>query len=121
LPKPSGVFEADFLKALRAHIGVHHSIYARVPPQGIYFEALVENAFRTVKKPYSVIEGTSRNQPTHDLLVENKRLSLKTERGPVPTPTESRSRSSVLPNGNRGPQRFSCSVYLSTWNGTTSF
>lgn len=81
MPEPSGVFEADFLTALRVHIGTHHSIYARVPPQGIYFEALVEKAFRTVKKPYTVIEGTSRNQPTHDLLVENKRLSLKTETG----------------------------------------
>ena len=81
MPDPSGVFESDFLTALRVHIGTHHSIYAAVPPQGIYFEALVEKAFRTVKKPYTVIEGTSRNQPTHDLLVENKRLSLKTETG----------------------------------------
>ncbi|MGH9660322.1 MAG: hypothetical protein ACRD96_17365 [Bryobacteraceae bacterium] len=81
LPDPSGVFESDFLTALRVHIGTHHSIYAKVPPQGIYFEALVEEAFRTVKKPYTVIEGTSRNQPSHDLLVENKRLSLKTETG----------------------------------------
>lgn len=81
LPDPSGVFEVDFLTALRVHIGTHHSIYASVPPQGIYFEALVEKAFRTVKKPYTVIEGTSRNQPTHDLLVEKKRLSLKTETG----------------------------------------
>jgi hypothetical protein len=81
LPDPSGVFEGDFLTALRVHIGTHHSIYASVSPQGIYFEALVEKAFRTVKKPYTVIKGTARNQPTHDLLVEEKRLSLKTETG----------------------------------------
>ena len=81
LPDPSGIFETDFLTALRVHIGTHHSIYANVPPQGIYFEALVEKAFRTVKKPYTVIEGTARNQPGHDLLVEQKRLSLKTETG----------------------------------------
>lgn len=60
---------------------MHHSIYPRVPPQGIYFEALVEKAFKTIKKPFTVIEGTTRNQPSHGLLVEDKRLSLKTEIG----------------------------------------
>lgn len=67
-----------FLTALRALINVHHSIYARVPPQGIYFEALVEKAFKTIKKPFAIIEGTKRNQPSHDLLVEDKKISLKT-------------------------------------------
>jgi hypothetical protein len=81
LAEPSSIFEADFLTALRVHIGTHHSIYDRVPPQGIYFEALVEKAFKTVKKPYTVVERTERNQPRHDLLVEDKRLSLKTETG----------------------------------------
>jgi hypothetical protein len=62
-------------------VNVHHSIYARVPPQGIYFEALVEEAFKRVKKPFTLVEGTGRNQPTHDLLVEHSRISLKTETG----------------------------------------
>lgn len=79
--EPSGIFQADFLTALRALVNVHHSIYSRVPPQGIYFEALVEKAFKTIKKPFTVIQGTGRNQPTHDLLVEDKRISLKTETG----------------------------------------
>lgn len=74
-------FPADFQIALKGLIAVHHSIYPRVPPQGIYFESLVEKAFRATKRPFTVIEGTARNQPTHDLLVEGLRLSLKTETG----------------------------------------
>lgn len=78
---PSGLFREDFIIALRGMIAVHHSIYAQVPPQGIYFESLVENAFRRVRRPFEIIRATSRNQPTHDLLVEGHRLSLKTETG----------------------------------------
>jgi len=52
-----------------------------VPPQGIYFEALVEEAFRWIKKPFTVVQGTGRNLAGHDLLVEDKRISLKTETG----------------------------------------
>jgi hypothetical protein len=67
--------------ALRSFINVHHSIYPQLPPQGIYFEALVETAFKAIKKPFTLIQRTARNQPGHDLLVEDKRLSLKTETG----------------------------------------
>ncbi len=81
LPEPSGIFQADFLTAIRALVNVHHSIYPHVPPQGIYFEALVERAFKTIKKPFTPIQPTGRNQPTHDLLVEDKRISFKTETG----------------------------------------
>ena len=77
----SRVFPPDFLVTLRGLIAVHQSIYARVPPQGIYFEALVEEAFKRSKKPFTRIEPTGRNQPRHDLLVEHTRLSLKTETG----------------------------------------
>jgi type II restriction enzyme len=62
-------------------VNVHHSIYRHLPPQGLYFEALVEEAFTQIKKPFTVIEAGGRNQPRHDLLVENSRLSLKTETG----------------------------------------
>ncbi len=75
------VFTADFIVTLRGLIGVHQSIYPRTPPQGIYFEALVEEAFRRIKKPVTVIEPGGRNQPRHDLLVEDVRISLKTETG----------------------------------------
>lgn len=67
------VFPQDFIVALRGLVGVHQSIYRNVPPQGIYFEALVEEAFRRIKKPVDVIEAGGRNQPRHDLLVEGKK------------------------------------------------
>jgi hypothetical protein len=75
------VFPPDFIVTLRGLVGVHQSIYRTTPPQGIYFEALVEEAFRRIKKPVTVIEAGGRNQPRHDLLVDNKRISLKTETG----------------------------------------
>ena len=56
-------FGLDFQEALRGLIAVHNSIYPLVPPQGIYFEALVERAFRRTKKPFTWIEPTGRNQP----------------------------------------------------------
>jgi len=74
-------FPADFLVTLRGLVGVHQSIYPVTPPQGIYFEALVEEAFRRIKKPIAVIEAGGRNQPRHDLLVDDRRISLKTETG----------------------------------------
>ena len=39
--------------AIRALVNVHHSIYPQIPPQGNYFEALVEEAFRWIKKPFT--------------------------------------------------------------------
>ena len=80
---PSGIFAEGFLIAIKAMVGVHHSIYPTVPPQGIYFEALVERAFKRTKTPFTVIEAGGRNQPRHDLLVENHRISLKTETGAI--------------------------------------
>jgi hypothetical protein len=77
----SRLFPADFQIALKGLIAVHHSIYATIPPQGIYFESLVETAFRATKRPFSIVEGTARNAATHDLLVDDQRLSLKTETG----------------------------------------
>ncbi|MBI3682071.1 MAG: hypothetical protein HY235_16940 [Acidobacteria bacterium] len=81
MPDPSGVFQPDFLIAIRALINVHHSIYPKLPPQGVYFEALVEEAFRWIKKPFTVVQGTGRNLAGHDLVVEDKKISLKTETG----------------------------------------
>lgn len=75
------IFTPDFLVTLRGLIGVHQSIYPHTPPQGIYFEALVEEAFRRIKRPFDLIEAGGRNQPRHDLLVEETRISLKTETG----------------------------------------
>ena len=66
----SGVFPADFLVTLRGLVGVHQSIYPDVPPQGIYFESLLEDAFKRIKKPFTIIEVISRNQPWQALLAE---------------------------------------------------
>ncbi len=75
------IFTPDFIVTLRGLIGIHQSIYTQTPPQGIYFEALVEQAFKKIRKPVTVIEPGGRNQPRHDLLVEDARISLKTETG----------------------------------------
>jgi hypothetical protein len=75
------IFTPDFIVTLRGLIGVHQSIYPSNPPQGIYFEALVQQAFEKVKKSVEIIEAGGKNQPRHDLLVEETRISLKTETG----------------------------------------
>ncbi|MGD1100818.1 MAG: hypothetical protein ABSA59_02030 [Terriglobia bacterium] len=79
--KEHKVFPPDFRVTLRGLVGVHQSIYPLIPPQGIYFEALVEEAFRRIKKPFDIVKAGGRNQPRHDLLVENTRISIKTETG----------------------------------------
>ena len=75
------VFPPDFLLALKTLVNVHHSIYRNVPPQAIYFEALVLEAFTQIKKPFTPIEPTARNLPANDLLVEDSKISIKTETG----------------------------------------
>ena len=81
-------FPSDFIVTLRGLVGIHQSIYPLTPPQGIYFEALVEEAFRRIKKPVAIIEAGGRNQPRHDLLVENMRIPLKTETGASTDPKQ---------------------------------
>jgi hypothetical protein len=81
LPDPSGVFQPDFLIAIRALVNVHHSIYPQLPPQGNYFEALVEEAFRWIKQPFTPLGRTGGNLAGADLIVEGRRISLKTETG----------------------------------------
>lgn len=81
MAEPSGVFESGFLLALEISIKIHHIIYPSVPPQGIYFEELVEQSFLRIKKPFTHIKSTGTTLPGPDLLVEDKRISLKTETG----------------------------------------
>jgi len=77
----NAVFPPEFIVTLRGLVGFHQTLYRTTPPQGIYFESLVEEAYRRIKKPVSVIEAGGANQPRHDLLVDNHKLSLKTETG----------------------------------------
>lgn len=74
-------FAGDFPEAVKLYVKLHHAVYPDIPPQGIYFEALVQQAFKKIKRPYTIIEPGGKNQPRHDLLVEKKRISLKTETG----------------------------------------
>lgn len=75
------IFTQQFLITLEGLVRAHHSIYDEVPPQGIYFEHLVEKAFRLNRIPFTWIQPTTRNVPRHDLEVGDKRFSLKTETG----------------------------------------
>ena len=75
------VFAGDFTEAVKLYVNLHHSVYPELPPQGIYFETLVGQAFKRIKKPFTLIEPGGKNQPRHDLLVEDHRISLKTETG----------------------------------------
>jgi hypothetical protein len=78
---PEAIFDEGFLASLEISVKIHHQLYPLVPPQGIYFEALVERSFKAIKKPYAMIQASNRNLAGHDLLVEGKRISLKTETG----------------------------------------
>ena len=81
MAESSGIFEDGFLLAIKTLVNIHHSIYPRIPPQGIYFENLVAQAFNRTRKPYTIIQGSTPNLAGHDLLVEDKKISLKTETG----------------------------------------
>ncbi len=59
----------------------HHTIYPWLPPQGIFFEALAERAFHLSSIPSAHIAQTNRNTPGHDIVVDEERISLKTETG----------------------------------------
>lgn len=77
----SDLFNHQFLITLRSLIEVHHSIYPRIPPQGIFFESLVEQAFKRSGLPQDQVVLSTANIPKHDLLVGDVRISLKTETG----------------------------------------
>ena len=77
------LFDAAFLGHLRALIGKHHKLYPAIPPQGIYFESLVERAFLSAGWPRSHITLENPNSPKADIRVGKRRLSLKTETGKV--------------------------------------
>ena len=39
------LFDRRFLQTLRQFVSTHYTVYPQLPPQGIYFESLVERAF----------------------------------------------------------------------------
>ena len=80
---PTELFSDRFLSALKGLIDTHHSIYPVVPPQGIFFEYLAEQAFKRSGWPANQVILTTPNSPMHDLKVGTLRLSLKTETGRI--------------------------------------
>ena len=76
-----GLFTDEFCSALRALVELHHSLYQRIPPQGIFFESLVERAFLKTGWARDQVVATPLNSPSHDLTVGTTKISVKTERG----------------------------------------
>src|SRR5437870_13685775 len=64
---PAPTFSHNLVQAIRTLIYQHHTVYPHLPPQGIYFESLVERAFRITGKPFTPIEPSTPNMPAHDL------------------------------------------------------
>lgn len=75
------LFSERFLKNVQKLIGLHHTIYPRLPPQGMFFEVLIEQAFRLSGWSAADVVVTTPNRPIHDLLVGGVRLSIKSETG----------------------------------------
>jgi hypothetical protein len=81
--KQRQLFNAAFLERLRHWIGIHHTVYPRLPPQGIYFESLVERAFLHSGWSRDQVVLEHPNSPKADIRVGQTRLSLKTETGRI--------------------------------------
>ncbi|MBI4569769.1 MAG: hypothetical protein HY719_15360 [Planctomycetes bacterium] len=79
----TALFSEDFVTRLRTWIASHHALYPRLPPQGIYFESLVERAFLHTGWPRHQVILTHPNSPRADITVGQTRLSLKTETGAI--------------------------------------
>ena len=82
------IFTDEFLNAVQSLVGRHHTIYPRLPPQGIFFEALVEQAFR--KAGWSVDDSLPQ---------------FPTALGTIYSSEVSNSRSRAKPESPRGPPR----------------
>lgn len=76
---PDDLFNARFLAVLEGLVTAHHALYPKIPPRDIFFESLVERAYR--KSQYTGIVRTTPNSPQSDIWVDNRRISLKTESG----------------------------------------
>ncbi len=77
------LFDDEFLSTVESLVRKHHTIYPRLPPQGLFLEALVEQGFILSKWPRDQVVPTTPNSPQHDLLVGTTRLSVKSETGKV--------------------------------------
>ncbi len=77
------LFTPALLETIETLTRQHHTIYPRVPPQGIYFESLVERAFLHSGWPRDMVVLENPNSPRADIKIGDTRLSLKTETGNI--------------------------------------
>jgi hypothetical protein len=75
------IFGDRFLLTIQNLVTQHHLIYPSIAPQGIFFEALSLQAFHLSGAADAHIAQTTANAPTHDLIVGNERVSIKSETG----------------------------------------
>jgi len=75
------LFSPALLETIETLTRQHHTIYPRVPPQGIYFEELAERAFEICGAVSVVIGRSSPTFPGRDLLIGTQRISIKSETG----------------------------------------
>ena len=75
------IYSDRLFMAIQNLVTSHHIIYPWLPPQGIFFEALAEQAFHLSGEPDAHIAQTITNAPGHDIIIGNERVSLKTETG----------------------------------------
>ncbi len=75
------LFDDRFCSTLKSLVELHHSIYPKIPPQGIFFESLVEQAFKKSGWPADQVVLSMANTPQHDLMIGDIKVSLKTETG----------------------------------------
>ena len=80
------IFTKKFLSAVQSLVKRHHTIYPRLPPQGLFFEALVEQAFRQAGWSSDELIATAPNSPLHDISVGRVKLSIKSETGKATRP-----------------------------------
>ena len=83
MPASGVLFDRMFNAKLREWIATHHIVYPHLPPQGIYFESLVERAFLHTGWPIDQVVLTHPNSPKADITVGTTRLSPKTETGNI--------------------------------------
>ncbi len=60
---PESVFTEQFLANVESLVKRHHSIYPVLPPQGVFFEALVEQAFRLSGWEHGDVVPSATNSP----------------------------------------------------------
>ncbi len=82
------LFSNAFVSAVQSLVERHHTIYPRLPPQGLFFESLVERAFLSAGCSRADIVPTTPNSPWHDLSVSGIRLSIKSETGKATRPAK---------------------------------